>query len=89
MTERQFYEALRINERLKDFKDLKHSISNRNSLDKMNLSYVNIYKYNGKECKTIVDKMYIISDILDRHDKEIRQEIDDEIAKLKKEIEAL
>lgn len=33
--------------------------------------------------------MSYISDILDRHDRQIRQEIDDEIEKLKKEIEAL
>lgn len=30
-----------------------------------------------------------ISDILDRHDKQIREEIDAEIEKLKKEIETL
>ena len=33
--------------------------------------------------------MRLISDILDRHDVQIRQEIDEEIAKLKREIEAL
>ena len=34
-------------------------------------------------------KMRDISDILDRHDKMIRQEIDDEIAKITKQIEEL
>lgn len=34
-------------------------------------------------------KMYHISDILDRHDKMIREEIDAEIEELKKEIEEL
>ena len=89
MTEKQFNEALRINERMKDFVKLKDSLNPFNSLDKVKLSYIEKYKYGGKEYERIIDGTYIISDILSRHDKQIRQEIDEEIAKLKREIEAL
>lgn len=89
MTEKQFNEALRINERMKDFVKLKGSLNPFNSLDKVKLSYTAKCKYGGEEHERIIDESYIISDILSRHDKQIRQEIDEEIAKLKKEIEAL
>lgn len=89
MTEKQFNEALRINERMKDFVKLKDSLNPFSSLNKVNLSYTVKYEYGGKEHERIIDGTYIVSDILIRHDKQIRQEIDEEIAKLKREIEAL
>lgn len=86
MTEQQFNEAVRINRRIEELEKVKKEIS---SLPSTQLSYIQ----EGDSIRdgwTILGRvMRLISGILDRHDKQIRQEIDDEIAKLKKEIEAL
>ncbi len=45
---------------------------------------------NGRKWQPVnMQKMTYISDILNRHDKQIRQEIDERIAELGKELEAL
>lgn len=87
MTEEQFNEAVRINNRIGELEEVKKKIS---------LSTYNRLSYIQKDGSihddwTIVGEwiMKDISDILDRHDQQIRQEIDEEIEKLKKEIEAL
>lgn len=87
MTEEQFNEAVRINNRIGELEEVKKKIS---------LSTYNRLSYIQKDGSIhddwkIVDEwiMKDISDILDRHDQQIRQEIDEEIEKLKKEIEAL
>lgn len=87
MTEKQFNEAVRINNRIGELEKVKKEIS---SLPNNKLSYIQ----KGDSIRDdweIVDRwtMRLISDILDRHDKQIREEIDEEIAKLKKEIEEL
>lgn len=89
MTEKQFNEAVRINSRINELMEVKDAISRVNSTDKVKLSYVYRYKYNGENHEAILENMSAISSILDLHNKQIRQEIDDEIEKLKKEIEAL
>lgn len=43
----------------------------------------------GYEFDRVEGGTYIVSDILSRHDKQIRKEIDEEIERFKKEIEAL
>lgn len=89
MTEKQFNEAVRINSRINDLMEVKNAISRVNSTDKVKLSYVYRYKYNGENHEVILENMSAIPSVLDLHDKQIRQEIDDEIEKLKKEIKEL
>lgn len=87
MTEEQFNEAVRINSRIGELEKVKKEI---NPLKNNKLTY--IQKGDSiHDVWNIVGEwiMKDISDILDRHDQQIRQEIDEEIAKLKKEIETL
>lgn len=87
MTEEQFNEAVRINNRIGELEEVKKKISlstyNRLSYIQKGGSIHDDWKIVGEWI------MKDISDILDRHDQQIRQEIDEEIEKLKKEIEAL
>lgn len=87
MTEQQFQKAKEFHERLEQLEEVKASISN-NEYNRTRLSY--LYEGIGGKWEIVDNKtMSHISDILDRHDKQIRQEINEEIEKLKKEIEAL
>lgn len=86
MTEQQFNEAVRINNRIEELEKVKEEIS---SLPNNKLSYIQKGDSIRDGWMILGGVMRLISDILDRHDKQIRQEIDDEIAKLRKEIEAL
>lgn len=87
MTEEQFNEAVRINNRIEQLEKVKKEIS---SLTNNKLSYIQKGNSIRDDWKIVGEwTMRFIADILDRHDKQIRQEIDKEIAKLKKEIEAL
>lgn len=87
MTEKQFNEAVRINNRIGELEKVKKEIS---SLPNNKLSYIQKGDSIRDDWKIVGDWiMRLISDILDRHDVQIRQEIDEEIAKLKKEIEIL
>ena len=88
MTQEQYKRACQINDRLTDLADVKKRIGS-NSNEKIILSYLyrsvnsNDYTHCNYWC------MRNIADILDRHDKMIREEIDAEIESLKKEIEML
>lgn len=87
MTEQQFNEAVRINRRIEELEKVKKKIS---SLPSTQLSYIQKGDSICDDWKILGDWITRpISDILDRHDVQIRQEIDDEIAKLKREIEIL
>lgn len=87
MTEQQFNEAVRINSRIGELEKVKKEIS---SLPHNRLSYIQKGDSIRDDWKIVGDWiMRLISDILDRHDVQIRQEIDEEIEKLKKEIEIL
>ena len=86
MTEEQFNEAVRISNRIAELEKVKKEIS---ELADNKLTY--IHKCGSSDGWKIIGSwiMKNISDILDRHDELIRQEIDEEIVKLKKEIETL
>lgn len=87
MTEQQFNEAVRINNRIEHLEKVKKEI---HEVGNNKLSYIRKGSSMGDGWDIVGDWiMCYISDILDRHDVQIRQEIDDEITKLKKEIEAL
>lgn len=85
MTQEVFKRVVSINSRLKALEDAKKQIT---ATVKHRLSY--LYKScNGGYSLCPDWAMNPISDILDRHDAMIRQEIDEEIESLKKEIETL
>ena len=84
MTEEQFNKAIRINDRIKQLVDVNREIADTT---RHRLSYITHGVSDWRPSNEWIMKH--ISDILDRHDKQIRQEIDEEIKKLKKEIEIL
>lgn len=85
MTQEEFERVVSINSRLKALKDVKKEIA---VTVKHRLSYS--YKNCNNNYSLCPDwAMDPIGDILDRHDAMIRQEIDEEIESLKKEIETL
>lgn len=87
MTEEQFNEAVRINNRIGELEKVKKEIS---SLPKNKLSYIQKGDSIRDDWRIVGGWiMRLISDILDRHDVQIREEIDEEIKKLKKNIELL
>ena len=75
MTREQYTKAIAINERLEALYSAKRELED----------YYSLNFCNSREIKTIDS----IRGILNRHDKMIRQEIDDEIIRLKHEIEEL
>ncbi len=77
MTQEQCNRAVQISKHLKNLE----RISRRLKSDMVSLDYI---YYSGESLTNGA-----ITDILDRHDKMIREEIDAEIEKLKKEIETL
>lgn len=85
MTQEQYNRAVAINRRLKELEDVKEEIKD---IKEHRLSYT-YKKSNGSYELCYESRMRYISDILDCHDKMIREEIDAEIEKLKKEIEKL
>lgn len=87
MTEQQFNEVVRICNRIEQLEKVKKEI---NLPATHKLSYIS-RGGSALDSWSIVESWILrpIADILDRHDAMIRQEIDDEITKLKKEIEAL
>lgn len=85
MTQEQFERAVEIQKRLDDLErvkdEIKETVSHR-------LTYSKDSDSSGwKVCWP--NTMQLIGDILDKHDLMIRKEIDEEIEKLKKEIETL
>ena len=84
MTEEQFKRAVEINNRLRELNDTKEEIKDTQS---HRLSYS--YRSSG-EYRLCPDwKMSTIGNLLDKHDKMIREEIDEEIRRLQEEIKGL
>lgn len=89
MTQEQFNTAIKLHHRLEALSKVKEEIADSK---KHRLWYAERYSpmCGTTQWDTVSEcAMRDISDILDRHDKMIRQEIDDEIAKITKQIEEL
>ncbi len=89
MTQEQYQAAIRLHKRLEALNEVKKEIE---ETEKHRLWYAKRYDplTGTTEWETVSEYvMQNISDILDRHDKMIREEIDEEIAKIKKQIEEL
>lgn len=84
MTEEQFKRACQINKSIIDLNSVKEEIRHT-ELHRLSYSYRNNGDYNL--CPEY--KMRPIAEILDKHDKMIREEIDEEIRKLQEEIKEL
>lgn len=84
MTDQQFNRAVEIQKRLEDLADTKKRIENTKE---HRLYYATKYSDEYRCCPDWA--MRPIADLLDKHDLMIRQEIEDEIASLLKEIESL
>lgn len=89
MTQEQFNTAIRLHERLEALGEVKKEIAETEKHHLWHLKrydpMIGVIPWNTVSEYT----MRSISDILDRHDKMIREEIDEEIAKIKRQIEAL
>lgn len=89
MTQEQFNTAIRLHERLETLNEVKKEIKDTS---KHRLWYAERYDpMTGSTTWETVSEytMRSISDILDRHDKMIREEIDKEIVEIKRQIEEL
>lgn len=89
MTQEQYQTAIRLHERLEALNEVKKEIE---ETEKHRLWYAKRYDPMTETTKweTVSEySMRSISDILDRHDKMIREEIEEEIASIKRQIEAL
>lgn len=89
MTQEQFNTAIRLHERLEALREVKKEIA---GTEKHRLWYAKRYDpmTGTTQWDTVSEyTMRNISDILDRHDKMIREEIDEEIASIKRQIEEL
>ena len=85
MTEQQFNRAVEIQKRLEALYETKEQIQ---STDKHRLYFA--YKQSDGEFRCCPKwSMSPIVELLDKHDRMIRQEIEEEIERLKKEIEDL
>lgn len=85
MTQQQYDRAVQISERLKELEKVRKEISTKSS-ERLTYSHKDS---DGDWREHPSWLMKYVGDILDRHDLMIRQEIDDEINNLKKEIETL
>lgn len=85
MTEQQYNRACQINDRLSVLADVKKQIEGTLT-HRLYFAYKDCDGY-FRCCSDLV--MRYISEILDKHDRMIRQEIEEEIERLKKEIEEL
>ena len=89
MTQEQFNTAIKLHHRLEALSKVKEEIAD---IEKHRLWYAESYSpmCGTTQWDTVSEcAMQSISDILDRHDQMILQEIDDEIAKITKRIKAL
>ncbi len=85
MTEQQYNRACQIKDRLSELADVKRCIEGT-STHRLYFAY----KDSGGDFSCCPDwAMRYISEILDKHDRMIRQEIEEAIETLKKEIEEL
>lgn len=86
MTQEQFQRAVRINDRLEELARVKKEIDDTS---KHRLWYAEKSSSGSDYRLTSEWVMRYISELLDKHDLMIRQEIDNEIEQLKAEIETL
>ena len=87
MTQEQYIRAVQISERLQELEKVKDDIKNTS---KHRLWYAHNSGEFGSEWSLVSEwRMRYICEILDKHDTMIRAEIDEEIEKLKAEIEKL
>lgn len=92
MTQEQFNTAIKLHHRLEALAKVKKEIADTKEHRLWYAWYAEkrISSYGSDDWRLVSEyKMRGISDILDRHDQMIRQEIDDEIAKITKQIEEL
>jgi hypothetical protein len=83
MDKETYNKAIAISNRLRQLQEVKNELKDTDSI---HLVYAMKTEWGYSACTWIMKN---ISVILDKHDKMIRQEIDDEIAALNKEIEGL
>lgn len=87
MTDKQYTRAVQISKRIETLEEVKDGIKDKS---KHRLWYAyNSGEYGSDWSLTGEWAMRQIGEILDKHDLMIRQEIDDEIERLKREIETL
>ena len=86
MTQEQFQRAVQINDRLEELARVKKEIDDTS---KHRLWYAEKSSCGSDWLLTSEWVMRYIGDLLDKHDTAIRQEIDEEIERLKAEIETL
>lgn len=84
MTEKQFARATQISQKINELLNTKKEINNRQNCY---LSYLHKDATGDRKCAYW--RMITIKNILDKHDKMIREEIDEEIRKLQEEIKTL
>lgn len=87
MTQEQYERAIQINGRLNDLEMVKCEIDRRNASLVYAYQQMCEYSIETQICREVV--MAKLHDILNRHDKMIREEIDEEMRALEKEIESL
>ncbi len=89
MTQEQFYTAIKLHHRLEALAKVKEGIENTKE-HRLWYAEKRVSSYGSDDWGLVSEyKMRDISDILDRHDQMIRQEIDEEIANITKQIEEL
>lgn len=89
MTPEQFNTAIKLHHRLEALSKVKDEIANTKE-HRLWYAGKRSSSYSSDDWSLVSEyRMRDISDILDRHDRMIRQEIDDEIAKITKQIEEL
>ena len=85
MTQNQYNRAIEINNRLHELETFRDKLRTRKDA-KLNYTYYDNIKY----CHVVyTDLEYSLRDIFIRHDKMIREEIENEIKSLKDEIKTL
>lgn len=85
MTEEQFKRVCEIQNKLQSLKEIKHDVFNAKNA-RLSYAYSDALSDNAMHSKFT---LYPITNILDKHDKMIREEIDEEIRKLQEEIKTL
>lgn len=85
MTEEQFKKACEIQDKLRSLNEIKHDVFGAKGA-RLSYVYINAVSDNAVHSKFALKP---IAEILDKHDKMIRAEIDEEIRKLQEEIKTL
>ena len=89
MTQEQYQRAKQISERLDELSVVKKELENAHQY-RLTYEYYSIDTYSSSKWISCPSwKMDNIREILEKHDVMIRQEIEEEVKKLKSEIEAL